>query len=101
MSQPAPPTAPTTATQTAEFTVQGMTCAACTARVERGLNATPGVTGASVNLATERAHVTFDPALTSLRDLSARVRDLGYEPLSARADLSVQGMTCAACTARV
>lgn len=99
MSQSVPVSTP--GTQVAEFTVQGMTCANCSARVERGLNATPGVTGASVNLATERAHVTFDPALTSLRDLSARVRDLGYEPLSARADLSVQGMTCAACTARV
>ncbi|MCD0158129.1 copper ion binding protein, partial [Deinococcus sp. 6GRE01] len=78
-----------------------MTCANCSARVERGLNATPGVARADVNLATERAHITFDPARTNLRDLSARVRDLGYEPLSARAELSVQGMTCAACTARV
>ncbi|GAA0501991.1 heavy metal translocating P-type ATPase [Deinococcus depolymerans] len=96
MSQPTPPT-----TQAAEFTVQGMTCASCSARVERGLNAAPGVQSASVNLATERAAVTFDPAQTSLRDLSAHVRDLGYEPLTASAELSVQGMTCAACTARV
>ncbi|MFC6750934.1 copper ion binding protein [Deinococcus aquaticus] len=86
---------------TAEFTVQGMTCASCSARVERGLTKVSGVQQASVNLATERASVTFDPSQTSLTDLTARVREIGYEPLTATADLSVQGMTCAACVGRV
>ncbi|WP_291428793.1 heavy metal translocating P-type ATPase [Deinococcus sp.] len=86
---------------TAEFTVQGMTCASCSSRVERGLTKVGGVQQASVNLATERASVTFDPSQTSLMDLTARVREIGYEPLTATADLSVQGMTCAACVGRV
>ncbi|GGR58073.1 ATPase [Deinococcus seoulensis] len=86
---------------TAEFTVQGMTCASCSARVERGLGKVGGVQRAQVNLATERASVTFDPAQTSLTALTARVREIGYEPLTATADLSVQGMTCAACVTRV
>ncbi|WDA60505.1 heavy metal translocating P-type ATPase (plasmid) [Deinococcus aquaticus] len=78
-----------------------MTCASCSARVERGLTKVSGVQQASVNLATERASVTFDPSQTSLTDLTARVREIGYEPLTATADLSVQGMTCAACVGRV
>ncbi|WP_246831373.1 heavy metal translocating P-type ATPase [Pseudotabrizicola formosa] len=41
-----------------DLVIEGMTCASCVARVERALNAVPGVTGASINLATERAHVT-------------------------------------------
>ncbi|PLC50804.1 copper-translocating P-type ATPase [Pollutimonas subterranea] len=42
---------------TIDFAVEGMTCASCVGRVERALNALPGVTEATVNLATERAHV--------------------------------------------
>ena len=40
-----------------DLAIEGMTCASCVARVERALKAVPGVTGATVNLATERAHV--------------------------------------------
>jgi Au+-exporting ATPase len=42
---------------TLDFAVEGMTCASCVGRVERALKALPGVTEATVNLATERAHV--------------------------------------------
>ncbi|TXD75232.1 heavy-metal-associated domain-containing protein, partial [Ralstonia pseudosolanacearum] len=41
-----------------DLEIEGMTCAACAGRVERALRAVPGVTQASVNLATERARVT-------------------------------------------
>ena len=40
-----------------DFAISGMTCAACAGRIERGLNKLPGVSLATVNLATERAHV--------------------------------------------
>jgi len=43
--------------------VRGMHCAACVGRVERALTSVPGVDQASVNLATEQATVSFDPAL--------------------------------------
>ncbi|MDO4264800.1 MAG: heavy metal-associated domain-containing protein, partial [Deinococcus sp.] len=42
--------------------VEGMTCAACSGRVERALQKVPGVEAASVNLATEAASVRYDPA---------------------------------------
>ncbi|GGR92454.1 heavy metal translocating P-type ATPase [Deinococcus sedimenti] len=87
--------------KTIELGVQGMTCASCVGRVERGLKKMDGVLDATVNLATERATVTYDPATTTPPDLLARVRDIGYDPVSAELDLSVQGMTCANCVGRV
>ena len=45
-----------------ELPVEGMTCASCVARVERALDAVPGVVHASVNLATARAALHYDPA---------------------------------------
>ena len=44
----------------ASIPVEGMTCASCVSRVEKAIRAVPGVTEASVNLATERADVRFD-----------------------------------------
>ncbi|UQN08473.1 heavy metal translocating P-type ATPase [Deinococcus sp. QL22] len=87
--------------KTIELGVQGMTCASCVGRVERGLGKVEGVESAAVNLATERATVTYDPALTTPQALIAKVKDVGYEPLVSQIDLSVQGMTCANCVGRV
>ena len=64
-----------------ELVIGGMTCAACAARVQARLNKVDGVT-ASVNLATERAHVTA-PAHISSRDLVAVVEAAGYSAESA------------------
>jgi heavy metal translocating P-type ATPase len=63
-----------------EIVVSGMTCASCVARVERALLAVPGVTGASVNLATERARVE---GLADAGALLAAVRGAGYEGMVA------------------
>ncbi|WP_216328581.1 heavy metal translocating P-type ATPase [Deinococcus aestuarii] len=87
--------------KTIELGVQGMTCASCVGRVERGLGKVEGVERASVNLATERATVTYDPEQTGPQALIARVKDVGYEPVVGEIELGVQGMTCASCTARV
>jgi P-type Cu+ transporter len=59
--------------------VSGMTCAACQSHVERALLSTPGVSGATVNLLTSSARVTFDPALAHPQALVASVRDAGYD----------------------
>ena len=88
-------------TKTLDIDVGGMTCAACVGRVERGLKKVEGVQDASVNLATERASVTFDPAVTSPAALIRQVVDTGYEARTATLDFAVQGMTCAACVGRV
>jgi len=80
--------------------VEGMTCASCVGRVERALRAVPGVIGANVNLATERAEITTangpDRSL-----LVAAIEDAGYGVPSEPVDLVIEGMTCASCVARV
>ncbi|WP_371731863.1 HAD-IC family P-type ATPase [Thermaerobacter sp. PB12/4term] len=92
-----PPAAP------AEITlpIEGMTCAACAARIERGLKKMEGVDDAAVNLALGRARVRFDPHRVSLTDMAGRVRDLGYDVPLESIQLAVTGMTCAACVNRV
>ncbi|AQA20887.1 heavy-metal-associated domain protein [Rhodococcus sp. MTM3W5.2] len=66
----------TTGTASIELAIGGMTCASCAARIEKRLNKMEGVT-ATVNYATEKAKVVFDPAVTSA-DLVAEVEKAGY-----------------------
>jgi Cu+-exporting ATPase len=61
-----------------ELEVTGMTCAACAARIEKKLNRLDGVT-ATVNYATEKAAVAFDPATTDADALIATVQSIGYD----------------------
>jgi P-type Cu+ transporter len=96
--------------------ITGMTCASCVRRVEKALGKTPGVSEANVNLATEKASVSYDPSQASVEDLRKAVEKAGYdvgkvaiEPPAAalpaanggEATLPIQGMTCASCVRRV
>lgn len=89
--------------QTKQTTIQitGMTCAACAARVEKGLKKMEGVTNANVNFVLERASVTFDPSITNLAAIEARIEKLGYGTVKAEADFKITGMNCAACATRI
>ena len=58
--------------------VEGMTCAACQANVQRALTAAPGVSKAAVNLMMHEATVHYDPAATSPEKLVAAINDTGY-----------------------
>lgn len=65
--------------QKAEFDITGMTCAACSTRIEKGLNKLEGVTTANVNLALERATIEFNPSEVNIADIIAKVESLGYK----------------------
>ncbi|KQY80863.1 heavy metal translocating P-type ATPase [Pelomonas sp. Root1444] len=80
--------------------VTGMTCASCVMRVEKTLEAVPGVQSASVNLATEEATVSSDSSV-SADVLAAAVRKAGYDVATSQTVLQVEGMTCASCVGRV
>ncbi|WP_330892986.1 heavy metal translocating P-type ATPase [Ramlibacter alkalitolerans] len=67
-------------TTTLDLGVAGMTCASCVARVERALKKVPGVSDATVNLATESARVTFAPSEQMEAQIRRAVRNAGYEP---------------------
>ncbi len=70
-------------TETITLPIGGMTCASCAAHVEKALSKTPGVLEANVNLATERATVTFIPGVSGPADLKKAVAEAGYEVLEA------------------
>jgi P-type Cu+ transporter len=61
-----------------EFVITGMTCAACSARIEKGLKKLEGVLEANVNLALETAVVEFNGAELTTQDIISRVEKLGY-----------------------
>ncbi|MDI7861690.1 heavy metal translocating P-type ATPase [Rhizobiaceae bacterium n13] len=77
-----------------------MTCASCVARVEKAISAVPGVLSASVNLATERADVRFEPA-TKATDIVGAIEKVGYHVAEETVEMAVEGMTCASCVARI
>ncbi len=84
-----------------DIPVQGMTCASCVQRVQTGLLKIDGVSQVSVNLATEKASITYDPTKVSADRLVDTIHDLGYEVIVQKITLPVQGMTCASCVTRV
>ncbi len=84
-----------------DLPVVGMHCASCAINIEEGLSRLEGVDKASVNAASNRATVLFNPRLVKLNDLIGAVRDKGYDVATAKIDLSVAGMECASCVARV
>ena len=86
---------------TIELPITGMTCASCVARAERAIGKVEGVDKAAVNLATEKATVTFDPGAVSTGDLVAAVEGAGYGVVTAQETLPIIGMTCASCVSRV
>jgi P-type Cu+ transporter len=67
------------AENSAMFAIEGMTCASCAMRIEKGLGKVPGVKAASVNLATEQATVTFDPSQTRIEQMVQKVEAVGYK----------------------
>jgi P-type Cu+ transporter len=72
-------TATGNAPQSITLDVEGMTCAACQAHVERALRETEGVTEASVNLMTHSARVVYLPSVAPLESLFEAVREAGYD----------------------
>jgi P-type Cu+ transporter len=81
--------------------VTGMTCASCVRRVERALTKIDGVNEASVNLATERASVLYDPTKVDITQLKDAVDGAGYGVSEEEIELPITGMTCASCVRRV
>lgn len=81
--------------------ISGMSCAACAARIEKGLARLAGVDKAAVNFAAEKANVTYDSTLVSLKDIATKVEQLGYQIVTDKAEFKISGMSCAACATRI
>ena len=80
--------------------IEGMSCASCVGRVDRALNAIDGVKDVSVNLASESARMSVD-AHKGIPEVIETLRELGYPTRTARAELTIEAMSCASCVGRV
>ncbi|MEK6603620.1 MAG: heavy metal translocating P-type ATPase, partial [Nitrospirota bacterium] len=79
---PAPTKAPSSAKPTTlTIPIEGMSCASCVAKIEQGLSDVPGVVRASVNLATEKATVDYQPGVATPDMIQEAIRGLGYTPV--------------------
>ena len=87
-------------TASLDLPVSGMNCAACSARIEKLLNALPGVR-VSVNLATERARVDFTSRESSPRHIVEIIENAGFVVPWQTLEVSIEGMHCAACSSRI
>ncbi len=83
-----------------DLPIEGMTCAACAARIEKNLNKLPGVR-AAVNFANEKARIEFDATATSLEHLVHSIEKAGFQVVPQSVQLQITGMTCAACSGRI
>lgn len=84
-----------------DLPVRGMNCASCVTKIGKSLRQIRGVAEASVNLAAEKATVTYEPERIDLSTLARAISDLGYEVPSERITFAVHGMSCASCVAKI
>jgi Cu+-exporting ATPase len=80
--------------------ISGMTCAACSTRLEKQLNKLPGVE-AAVNLASEMATIHFLTAETTTEKILDTIRKTGFDVPSRHIMLKLSGMTCASCASHI
>src|SRR6266700_7695229 len=101
----------------ATLALEGMTCASCAMRIEKGLKKLPGVKDAIVNFATEQATVTYDSAQTGMEQMVQKVDAVGYKAIplvmpapkltpvepetESHVTLDLEGITCASCAMRI
>ena len=81
--------------------VEGMTCASCSARIERVIGKLPGFSSASVNLASEYADVSYNPESVSTADITEAIVRAGFKVPPQSYEIAIDGMTCASCVGRV
>ncbi|MFS0615322.1 heavy metal translocating P-type ATPase [Lederbergia ruris] len=81
--------------------IQGMTCAACANKIEKGLNKIDGVVDANVNFAIEKTKVVYDPEKTNVQDFEDKIEKLGYHVVHDKQTFDISGMTCAACANKI
>lgn len=83
--------------KTVELRIAGMSCAMCAVNLEKALKGEGRAESATVNLASETAHVDYKPSVTNLANLGAAVRKTGYDVVYDQVTIKVGGMVCATC----
>jgi len=84
-----------------DLPITGMSCASCAAKIEKGLAGLSGIVKASVNFATEKVSITYDPSEVHLTDFIKTIKELGYDAGVETVTLPIQGMSCASCVEKI
>jgi Cu+-exporting ATPase len=84
-----------------DLPITGMSCASCAQTIQKDLATLPGVNRASVNLATSRATVYYDPKLIGVNSIISTIRKSGYDVGVVSVELPIQGMECASCVLKI
>ena len=87
--------------QSMMFDVEGMHCASCVNNVEKAIKNVPGVDEVTVNLATEKASVSFRKGESESTKIFEAVENAGYKTRAKTLQFSVKGMSCASCVGNV
>ena len=87
--------------ETIALPIKGMSCASCSARIEKKVRELDGVSLAKVNFAAEIATVEFDPEKISAEQFPNEIKKLGFEVPSVHETFYIEGMTCASCVSWV
>lgn len=87
--------------RTIHLKLGGMHCAACANRIERTLSKLDGVDVVTVNFATEKATVSYEPNQISINEIMDKVKSIGFSVITDQVELAITGMHCAACSGRI
>ncbi|MCJ7497243.1 MAG: copper ion binding protein, partial [candidate division Zixibacteria bacterium] len=84
-----------------DLPISGMTCASCVQTIQKGLSQLKGVDKVSVNLATSKATIFYDPQKIGLDGFIHSIRKSGYDVGTVSVEIPIQGMECASCVQKI
>lgn len=84
-----------------ELPIIGMHCPTCAVTIEKSLKTVDGVKRASVNPATEKGTVEFNPAVVSTEELIGAIKKTGYQVGASSMRIGIEGMYCASCVTKI
>lgn len=84
-----------------DLPVKGMSCVSCALNIEKALSQLPGVKQAEVNFPTSQATIFFEPGFLKPDRAVSKIRELGYDVVPSEVKLTIEGMLCASCVARI
>jgi Cu+-exporting ATPase len=84
-----------------DLPITGMTCASCAITIQKNLSELQGVNKVSVNLATSKATIFYDPQEIGVDSFISSIRKSGYDVGTVSVELPIQGMSCASCVLKI
>lgn len=86
-----------------DIKIEGMTCQSCAKAVERSIKKLDGIENANVNIATDKATITYDGSKVKLSQIKGAIEKAGYKVVdeSKQIDIKIEGMTCQSCAKAV